>query len=142
MTDDNLFRRFGEEVTAMFATATIQIACSFELHQDLLQKLDGQFFLRSEFIHLEKRLTECLCQPKINQRPEGVLAPLRKFHDSLYYLATEGKTTPGTRKLQWELFIVASKLQRENVSRWAVPSPLFASVFSSFQPLNCRLRSR
>jgi len=61
MADDDLFGRFGEEVAAMFTATTVQIAGSFELHQDLFQKLDGQLFFGSEFIYLEKRLTECLC---------------------------------------------------------------------------------
>ena len=80
----------------MLAATTVQVTGRFELHQDLLQKLDRQVFFGREFVDLKKWLTECLCQPEIDQRPEGILAPLRKFHEILYYNAANGKTTFGT----------------------------------------------
>src|SRR6185295_4748048 len=74
----DLAEGFTEEVTPLLPALRLQIAGVLELHQDLLEELDGQLFLLRQLARPDQGFPQLLDDPQVDEGPEGVLAPLRE----------------------------------------------------------------
>jgi hypothetical protein len=76
-----------QRVPAEFSAPAFHVSGRLELHKNLLEKFDRQFFFRGELAYLKHRPAEFGGNAEIDKRSERVFATFRKFHALLQYRA-------------------------------------------------------
>ena len=78
LPERNGIRRFDQPIAAFHASSAGQESGPLEGQKDLLEKLDRNILAGGDFMALQGRLT--VRERELEERTQGVLALLRKFH--------------------------------------------------------------